>query len=82
MNYYLKAYILYTLLYSTNLLQIPLVPCVQSPRSNFFRNIDSMKKFDNGKIPCIKLYFGIPAKDEKEADAKLVAYKDGLMKLL
>lgn len=63
MNYYLKAYILYTLLYSSNLLQIPLVPCEQSPGSNFFRIIDSMKKFDNGKIPCIKLYFGIPPQE-------------------
>jgi len=36
----------------------------------------------SGTEPIIKLYFGVPAKDEKEADEKINGYKESLLKLL
>ena len=36
----------------------------------------------SGTEPIIKLYFGIPAKDEKEADTKIDCYKECLLKML
>lgn len=36
----------------------------------------------SGTEPIIKLYFGIPGKDEEECNNKLEIYKDALMKLL
>lgn len=36
----------------------------------------------SGTEPIIKLYFGIPAKDESEADEKIKAYKDCLLQML
>lgn len=56
------------------------------PKSNvlFFEMEDKSNVVvrPSGTEPIIKLYFGIPAKDETEADKKIETYKEALLQML